>query len=210
MIPLSGRHAAALLALLAAALVPVALHSLGGSVRDDCADPAALLAPPALPGARAWRQRDRSQERIFQATEAAWEDPRRGHRLSLQLARSYDPAPLLLTPRIFVGAQNERYDLALEWLEVDGERLPLRVHRARTPGHAYFAAYFYTHASRPVEHPLRALLADAPRRLVGGARPLALYWVSGTAPSAESEGLERAARRWLRGAWRHHRSVCGA
>lgn len=208
MIAVSGRYALPLLASLLLALAPVALNSWGSRARDDCADPAALLSPPEIPRVEEWLERDKTREHYFQWTEGAQEHAPGRPRIKVHTVRAYATAALLLQPQIFVGAQNERYDRRLEWIDADGESLPIRMRRAESPKRVDVVAYLYVYGGRPQAHPLRAVLASAPRRMLSGPRPITLYWVEGTAAPERADRLDRQVQRWLARAWQQYAEVC--
>jgi hypothetical protein len=100
---------------------------------------------------------------------------------------------------------------AVEWLEEDGERLP--VHRAwyrpdPATGAAFVVAYLVIYRGEPVENGMRAQLRSAPSLLLTGAAPMTLLIVGGIASRGEVEQTEALARDWLSATWRSYRFAC--
>jgi len=208
--PLSGRYALLVLAAALAAAVPIALHSLSWMDRDDCADPGAFRATLLIPGSRPVAGDQELPRRMLQRSQGSVGSGAPGiPALEYAIVRSFEPVRLLQRPARFVAGRLDAQDQKLAWTERDGQRLPIHWTFERTRSLPQFVAYFFVYGSRPVAHPLLALLGSAPMRLLSGARPLTLVAIGGQAPPGDLATLEKAAEDWLFEAWAHYRGVCG-
>jgi hypothetical protein len=207
--PLSGRYAAWLLAAALVAAVPVALHSLSRLDRDDCADPGAFRVTLLIPGSQPVAGDRTLPRRMLQRSLGSVDAGLRGTpALEYAIVRSFEPIRLVQRPARFVVRRFDAQSQELVWTERGGERLPIHWTFERTRSLPQFVAYFFVYGSRPVAHPLLALVGSAPARLVTGARPLTLVAIAGQARPGELDALEKVAEDWLFAAWAHYRAVC--
>jgi hypothetical protein len=208
---LSRRFAPHLVALLAVVLVAVAVHSWLGFGRDDCARPEAFLRP--APGSDGEAARRRFMSRAFEAV--AWREGRISSdelhtSLAWSIVRSYRPRKLYYQPETALYAPRP-VRRGVEWLEEDGERLP--VHRAwyrsdPATGATFVVQYLLLYRGEPVEDAMRAQLRSAPALLLTGAAPMTLLIVGGVASRGEVAQTEALARDWLVATWRSYRFAC--
>ncbi len=210
MIALSSRYAAAIAALAIVAAVPVAVHSRGRRDVDDCADSGALRATLLITGSRPESSDRELKPGVLMRSEGRVE-PRLSDSvapLRFAVRRGFAPASVTSQPSRMVVSRLEAQSQEVRQLERGDVRLPVHWLEERTRGRPTFAAHFYVYENSPVEGPYRALLGSALRRLVGGARPLTVFAVGGSAPGPLAEAAHRQAEDWLFAAWDHYRSVC--
>jgi hypothetical protein len=201
-----------LLALLLVALVPVAYHAYGDANHDDCADPAGLLASYQIPGTQDDNERwDKHVNGWIQWTEGNLQVGRRStDPLIFRIVRSFHGRRVYLSPTGFIPGKLEPDDNVVEWLDVDGERVPIHVGSVfeHSRQAMMLVAYMFAYGNEPVAHPFRAQLASAIPEIFEGSRPVTLFIVSGFAPRERLKATEATAREWLAGAWRLYRSSC--
>lgn len=206
---LSRRYAPHLVALCAVALAAVVVHSWVGVGRDDCARPEAFLRTDGDADAR--RQRFmRDAFEAFAWREGRIESKQQRASLSWSIVRSFQPRRLYYQPEMALYALRPMRR-SLEWLERDGERLPL--HRAwyradPATGATFVVAYLLIYRGQPVANGVRAQLGSAPALLVSGAAPMTLLIVGGTASGGEVAETEALAQDWLSANWRSYRFAC--
>ena len=212
--PVSDRWATALLAVCAIALVPVVLHSYLSWRSDDCANPTALVPPMAPDGDTAARdaQLRHDIEYLSQWREGKLAAASGSPELDWVVVRSYDPKQLYYrgTKRVWkdvtVGGDT------LEWIDADGEKLPIVRSKANNDsehGPKAVIAALVVYDGEPVEAGWLAQLRAAPRLLFAGTRPVTLFAVRGEVPEALVPAAEQRARRWLVDSWRGYRGLCG-
>lgn len=212
MTPIAERPLLPLLAILLTVLVPVVYHAYGDDEREDCADPASLLAAYRIPGTGDETERwDKHVNGWAQWTEgdilpgrSDVEPP------TFLILRTFRSRRVYLRPTIFLPEKLEPDHVELQWIDVDGQQVPIHVgtifqHSKRS---MKLAAYMFAYGDRPVADPFREELASALPQIVGGRRPLTLFLVSGFAKRDKMESIERPAREWLANAWRHYRDSC--
>jgi hypothetical protein len=199
----------AALALLTA--LPVAVHSSGRRDVDDCADPGALRATLLIPGSRPEFDGDtplKPGELMRSEGTVHPQLSRFAPPLRFAVQRSFEPAEVTSRPGRLVVQRLEAQRHEIRVLERGDVKLPVHWLEEKTRGMPTFAAFFYVYENRPVEGPYRALLGSALRRLAGGPRPLSVFVVGGSAPTAVVDQARRQAEDWLFAAWDHYRSVC--
>jgi hypothetical protein len=218
MTAVSSRRAGALALLCALAAVPVVVHSYRGLQRDDCANPTALIPGPGVSDPALLAERARWFEREFGAF--AWREgtvrtPAAVPDLRYVTVRSYDAKRLYYRPQYRLLREASPMRSGLEWLEVDGARIP--IHRAlygdagqrgASPGLQPVVAYLLVYRGGPVADPYVAQLRAAPLLLLRGASPMTLFYVQGAAGPDQLEATRAAALEWLAGAWRSYRATC--
>ncbi len=214
MTPVSPRYLPHVVALLALALAPVFALQVRGPRPDPCADPEALRDVAPIPGSVLVEEHEAPElEGVFQWTEGGFADPDSGgRRMAFHVVRSTDPRTVYEYPTSFVAEYNEvePYRASLEWIQRDGERLPVWWVRVRSLGLERVVAYTFVFDGRPVAHPVRAQLASAVPQLLEGRLPMTLLLADGYAARNDREGVEAAVASWLARAWRRHREVCGS
>jgi hypothetical protein len=214
----SARYAVPLALLCALAALLVALHAYAGLRRDDCAHPEALIAGPGVSDPERRAQRDawfREKFDAFAWREGAVRTPAGAPELYYAAVRSYDAKRLYYRPQYLLFREGTPERVELEWLEVDGQRVP--VHRSfyappepataggrRTPVVAHLLIY----RGVPVDRPYLAQLRAAPALLLRGSAPMTLFYVQGSARPEELEPATRAALEWLAQAWRSYAATC--
>jgi len=207
--PLSGRYALLLLAAALVTAVPIGLHSLSRLDRDDCVDPGALRFTLLIQGSQPVAEDTPLPRRMLQRSLGSVGAGVRGiPALEYAILRSFEPVRLVQRPARFVAGRFDAQGQELVWTERDGEWLPIHWTFERTRSLPLFVAYFFVYGSRPVAHPLLALLGSAPARLLTGARPLTLVVIAGQAPPGDLDAVEKVAEDWLFAAWAHYRGVC--
>jgi hypothetical protein len=212
MTPIANRPLLPLLGILLATLLPVVHHAYGDANRDDCADPAGLLAAYRIEGTRDEAERwDKHVNGWIQWTEGEINAERDDvEALNFRIIRTFRGRRAYLRPTSFLPEKLEPDHIELQWIDVDGERVPIHVgtvfqHSKRS---MKLAAYMFVYGGEPVAHPFREQLASAIPQVVGGTQPVTLFMVSGFAKRNQMESIERPAREWLANAWRHYRDSC--
>jgi hypothetical protein len=212
MTPIASRPLLPLLAILLVSLVPVVYHAYGDANRDDCADPAGLLASYRIAGTRDEAERwDKHMNGWIQWTEGEINAGRSDAQSpTFRIVRTFRGRRVYLRPTSFLPEKLEPDHVERQWIDVDGERVPIHIgtvfqHSKRS---MKLAAYMFAYGDEPVADPFRAQLASALPQVLGHTRPFTLFLVSGYAKRDQMESIERPAREWLANAWRHYRDSC--
>jgi len=210
MTPLPIRYHLLLLILLLLALVPVAIHAGGRFRFDDCAEPSALFDTFRIAGSQPGEEiRDTGGRRVIQSSGGTVPvNVQRIPPLQFRIVRSFASRKLHQWPIPFIDEVHYSSRAKLRWLDIGGEKLPVRTYRDHTRTHVRFLEYMYVYESRPRRHPFWAGLASAFLHPLEGARPLTLFMVSGLARADLLEVAEQSADEWLIAAWRYYEMVC--
>ncbi|MFI5314623.1 MAG: exosortase/archaeosortase family protein [Myxococcota bacterium] len=212
--PLSDRFALPLAALCTVALVPVGLHSYLHVRRDDCANPQALVPPMPAGGVSAEREAEiRRSFDVYQWREGRLPPSGDAPELRFAVVRSYDPKDLYYRGTRRLWPDVEPGGDTLEWLESDGEKLPIvRSHLGSEDHHSQAGALIESllvYEGQPVENGWLAQLRAAPRQAFSGGRPMTLFAIRGDVPAAQLAAAEKRASQWLLNSWRTYRAICG-
>lgn len=208
----STRYAGPLLALLLPAVFAVWIYSCGGFRSDDCADSSALQETGWIEGLRRGNEPDArpSPWLLHGVSGSVATKDREISPLKFQILRSYElerlyerPVRLLPQGRDFVDSTG-----TLEWIDSQGDELPIYKISKEAPGAVRLGAYMFLYDSRPMADPSLGLLSATLQRVATGRRPLTLLTVSVTSSSPRREAAERLAEEWIRSAWEYYRSVC--
>jgi len=205
---LSGRYAKHLIVLLLLFAAPILVTDLRPRRRDDCRDPAFLFVTSLIEGSKPVGESmpERSED-IVQWSYGELANPELPREpLRFQIVRSYDRQ--YTSPMQMLGGP---FDPELHRLEtVATPAGDLRIHVAvdHTTEPSRVAAWTFVYGGRSVENPLIAILASAPRQLVGGYLPLTVLMVDGKASHHRTEPVAAEARRWLVAAWQHVATAC--
>jgi hypothetical protein len=176
---------------------------------DDCARPAELLELDRLPGSGAVRERyEKYDDDLRQWTEVELRNDDRGTRLRGALIRSFRPMDLYSRPPARLLGEIEAGRRHVEWVEVEGERVPIQTFFDQTAEQRTMASYVFVYRGKAVEHPLWEQLRGAPDQIWNGTRPLSLLMVAGTIHPQRREAAREAARAWLVHAYRLHHELC--
>ena len=97
---------------------------------------------------------------------------------------------------------------SLERVPANGIEVPIHVVIDNTRDPSRFAAWVYAHDGRPVENPLFAMLASAPRQLLCGSQPFTILMVDGILLGEDPAPIVESAKRWLGAAWEHFAQAC--
>jgi hypothetical protein len=199
-----------LLILLLLAVVPVAIHGGGRFRFDDCAEPSALFDTSRIAGSQAGEEiRDTGGRRVIQSSGGTVPvNVRSIPPLQFRIVRSFDPWKLYHRPIPLIDEVHYSSRVKLRWIDIGGEKLPVRIHHDRTRTYVRFLEYMYVYESRPRRHPFWAGIASAFLHPLEGTRPLTLFMVSGRAPADLLEVAEQSADEWLIAAWRYYKMVC--
>jgi exosortase len=212
--PASERFALPAAALFALALVPVGVHSYLQVRRDDCANPAALV-PPMSP-LMVTPERDaeiRHNFDVHQWREGRLPPANGAPEMQFAVVRSYDPKQLY-----YRGTRRLWWDVELgadrlEWLDADGERLPIvrsQLREAdRRAGRDAVIESFTVYEGKLVEDGLRAQLRAAARQALTGSRPMTMFAIRADVRPEERAAAEKRANEWLASSWRSYRALCG-
>lgn len=207
---ISTRHGAAIAALLALAIVPVAWNTLHPHRVDPCRNPGELIATSLIPGSRPggerWERRSDDVIQWSQGTVAVPGDVREP--LHFQIVRSYDARQLYSNPLDLAFHKVEAEDHELIPVGSGSRQATIHLVHDHTAVRSRVIAYLYVYGNRPVSSAFLHQLAMAPRELVFGQRPLTLLLVAGTAPHRRTEHADAAAERWLTQAWEFYQQSC--
>lgn len=205
MTPLSTRHVVPLCVLLGIVLVPVTLHSYLGLETDECAHPSALIPPSSQPPPK-----NRVSDAALQFREGVIRSGGSAPTLRYVIVRSYDARRLYYRPEYSYALETPKGH-RLEWLDVDGARLPIHVPQyadSITTQMKPVIAYLLVQDGQPIENPYLAQLMTAPRQLLVGRLPMTLFLAYGSVMRAETEPALAAAREWLASSWELYRAAC--
>jgi hypothetical protein len=207
---LATRPLLPMLVLAAAAAVLVGWRGLSGQRWEDCADPYALLDAGEVPGTR-------SAERIppppsghaFALVRGELDAAPGGFPLVFRLVRSDHAAFLFDGWAGWLGLEWDPDRMTQHEVEVDGERVLVRVASRDTRQTEQVFAYLFVYAGSPVDGLLVRQLRTAPAQVVRGTLPITFYAAGGTVPDGAEADAEAAGVQWVIEAWRRHRDVCG-
>lgn len=209
MIAPSTRYVPWLLGLAILLAFPVLRTRLEVRRVDDCARPAELLELGRLPASGTTRERyEKYDEDLRQWTEVELRSDDRTTRLRGALIRSFRPADLYSRPPARLLGQIEAGRRWVEWVDVDGERIPIQTFFDQSAKRHAMASYVFVYRGEAVEHPLWEQIRSAPDQIWSGTRPLSLLMVAGTIHPQRREPAREAARDWLVGAYRLYREAC--
>jgi hypothetical protein len=211
-IEVSSRYALAIAILVTVALVPEFVHRGARFLDEDCRDADALLRSiaqddslaPLAPEHFADMPKLRLASRRLTLPDAA------GH-LDFHVVQGFNPSLLYHpTELYFVARKPERR--TIEVLEHGGARLPL--HRAyyepqrSRPAVRDVTGYLQVFDAEPVAHGYAAQVRAAPRQLLGGRKPVWLFFVHGEVRPEAVEAAERTLREALGSGWDAYRAAC--
>jgi hypothetical protein len=209
MTPVSTRLVPAALPLALLAAVLVAFAERTDRRWDECRDPVALLDTDRIAGSHQERElTGRYGAGLFQFSDGRVEPALAWSRY--QVIRSARPFDLQHEP-----LSSMRYPIVpdttrLEWLDVDGTRVPIRLAYLQATDAVHLVGYLFVYDGEPVTSPLPRQLATALPQLVRGTRPLTLLRVDLMDAGSDPGRSERAARDWLASAWRAYREACAS
>jgi hypothetical protein len=198
-----------MLLLAVAAAVPVAWRALAGQRQEDCADPYALLDAARVPGTRSAERVPPPTSRVFALVRGELEATAGGAPLVFRLVRSDRAAFLFDSWAGWIGLEWDPDRLTQRELEVDGERVVVRVATRDTRETEQVFAYLFVYAGASVESLLARQLRTAPAQVLWGTLPITFYAAGGIVPDGAEADAEAAGVRWVLEAWRRHRDVCG-
>lgn len=204
---ISERYFSLLAILFALTLLPVGVHSYVKLRGDECTKSEELAAGATQDG---------DLQRNFD-TEQAWRGvvtPASGpFRLEYAVIRSYNAKRLYYRPEQRFLKRAKPDDSVLDWIEDEGERLPIHRLQYQLRGSyrgRLMVAYLLAYEGKPIRNGYLAQLTRAPLQLLRGRRPMTLFIVFGTVAPKEYEHAEAAAQVWLGSAWQRYRSLCGS
>ena len=212
--PLSLRYVPEMIALLALALIPVALHSYAEVHSDECAEPRVLISDSSM--LRASDRRDvvrrlaASQYREGRVHGENGEPP-----LSFVILRSYDAKRLYYRFAHRLSKETPA-SIELDWLDGDPP-LPIRRVVFATQAASAIgavgadgaeAAYLLVYDGEPVANAYWNQLLAAPKRLLTGNRPMTAFYVRAQVPLGEDEAIRQRLDAWLRESWERYRTIC--
>ena len=194
----------------ALALIPIAVNTLADPRIDDCANPSVLIPRSTeLDPARV-----QAVVRVFESF--AWREgtlPASADHpeLHYSILRSWDPKKLYYRPDYGMIRKLTPTGRELEWIEADGESLPIHVplYPGRNP-RVHVGAYVLIYAGKLVAHPIPSQLLAAPRQMFLGRYPMTLYFVWAFTPRAQREATEAQLRQWLAESWREYQQICSS
>jgi hypothetical protein len=211
MIRPSTRHVPLLLGVAVLLALPIFLSRFEVRRVEDCARPGALLKLGRLPASGAVAERyEKYDLDIRQWTEIDLRPQRPGMRLRGAMIRSFRPIELYTRPPTRILGPIEAGQRRVEWVELDGERLPIQTIHDSSQGRNSLASWLFVYGNEPVEHPIWHQIRTAPQQVWSGTRPLTLLLVAGPVNPEHREQARALAERWLVDAYRLHRQACVA
>jgi hypothetical protein len=207
MVRLSDRYSSHVVALLLLSLCPVVIHSYGGLSAGDCQiDRLLAQAGPRMDGSGrdAWMSRHFNADKWQEGSLALGSG---STILKTAIIVSHDPKKLYHHPenRLMRGSVDRR---GTEWIQGDGEQIPIHLVYYDGSGPALFAAYLLVYDSHPVANPYLAPFAAFGIQLVRGRLPMTMFFVSAAGPPSEARAMRQATEQWLKKAWRQYRTAC--
>jgi hypothetical protein len=176
---------------------------------EDCARPAELLELSRLPASGTIRERyEKYDDDLRQWTEVELRDDDRTTDLRGVLIRSFRPADLYSRPPTRLLGPIEAGRRYVEWVDVDGDRIPIQTFFDQSAKRHAMASYLFVYRGEAVEHPVWEQIRSAPDQVWHGTRPLSLLMVAGTIHPQRRESARETARDWLVEAYRLHREAC--
>ncbi len=205
---ISGNHGLALLAILAAALLPIGWNELEPRRAETCRDPAALLDTGDIAGTEARGLRlERLGGDVVQWSEGRV--PLGPHRaLEFQYVRSFDAPGLYSNPAKLMKHEMEPEEKEIVLRTVGDVTLPIHVVRDGAQAPPRMAAYLFIYANEPVRYPFVRAITSSLQQAVGGVHPLTAILVETPVAERRSPKMEERAADWLVAAWRHHAAAC--
>jgi hypothetical protein len=199
-----------MLLLAVAAAAPVGWRALSSQRWEDCADTYALLDAARVPGTRsAERVEPARASHAFALVRGEIDARAGGAPLVFRLVRSDRPAFLVDGWAGWLGLEWDPDRVTEREVEVDGERVVVRVAARDTRDHEQVFAYLFVYAGEPLDGLLLRQLRTAPAQVLRGRLPITFYAAGGTVPDGAAAEAEAAGVRWVIEAWRRHRDVCG-
>ena len=210
--PLSGRYTAALFGLSTLALLPVLVHSYLRIHPDDCAHPDVLVPRQAAGTFSPDREEElRRNFDLHQWREGRVASANGAPELQFAVIRSYDPKELYYRGTRRIWKDVEPGSDSLEWIDSDGERLPVvrsavsdQVHRQESVVIGSILVY----EGQPVANGWLAQLRSAPRQALLGSRPMTLFAARTEVPASQADAARRRVDDWLTRSWRDYRAIC--
>jgi hypothetical protein len=193
------------------ALLPVAVNTYAGSRADDCAHPEALASDREP--LDEWREKMVLRAlSSFAWREGTIEGGPGEPELHYSILRSYDPKRLYYRPDYSMIRRLMPRSRELEWVELDGVRLPVHVPiypwSGRQGALRHYGAYILIYGGEPVAHPIANQLLAAPRQMFVGSQPMTLMFVWARARPAAGEATEARLRSWLFEGWQRYQQIC--
>lgn len=207
MTAVSNRFTLPLAILLLLSAVPVVEALVAPNYLEDCANPAMLFDPRLIDensiDVEHYTARYHRGEGVTGTIEPSL---RRDAPLHFQISRAYGLPNQLLHPTAPGDMEPDRHEI--DWIEVDGEKIPVHMVFQTVDRGMRFAAYLYGYGERPITGPFLTRLREAPREIVSGARPITLLSISGTTGRLYRRETERRAQDWIVAAWKHYQASC--
>ena len=207
--PLSPRYVPHVIALLALAVIPVALHSYAEVRSDECAEPQVLISESSVLGAAGRRGFMSHSFAASQFREGRVHGESGAPPLSFVIVRSYDAKRLYyrLARRL---TQSTPASVELDWLDGDPS-LPIRrvVFASKASSSVGVeSAYLLVYDGEPVANAYWNQLRAAPKRLLTGNRPMTAFYVTASMPRGQEEAIRQRLDDWLRASWERYRTIC--
>ncbi|MCZ6465181.1 MAG: hypothetical protein O7A09_12665 [Proteobacteria bacterium] len=202
----SRRFGIPLAILLGLAVVPIAVARMAPNRVDDCADPVLLMDVSRVSENTVVEREPRADRANKSVSGRIQPEHRRQAPLEFVMIRAYGLPRRFLHPSAPGQLEPDQHDV--EWLEVDGELLPVHLVQQKVERGTSFAVYVFAYENRPVVGPFASRMASAASELIFGSRPISLIAVSGSTGRLYKRETERRAKEWIAAAWRHHRAAC--
>jgi hypothetical protein len=197
-------------------LAVTALFTVGGELAprhvDRCADSELLLDPLAIDPASVpaketeWRPLEAGRGIRKGTIPASHRDE---PELGFLLFRSWGLPVTMQNPAKSIPGRLEADRMQLRWIDVDGQRVPVRFEDQTARNMVHFAMYTFAYDGRPVASAFSTRMRSIFDELLHGSRPITLMAVSARTSRFRQEDVEARAEAWLRAAWSHYRDACG-
>jgi len=211
MTALSKRHVPLVLGLAVLLALPILRNRFEVQRVDDCARPSDLLALGRISGSGPIVERFEKYDRdVRQWTETDLRPEQSGMKLRGAMIRSFRPIDLYTRPPSRILGPVEAGERFVDWVDVDGDRLPIQTIHDNMNGRHTLASWLFVYEGRPVERPLWSQLRSAVSQVWNGTHPLTLLLVAGPVQPPQREQARALAQRWIVDAYRLHRSACSA
>lgn len=209
MIAPSTRHVPLLLGLAVLLAIPMIRSRFEVRRVEDCARPSELVKLGSLPGSGRLAERyEKYDLDLRQWTEVDLRPERPGMKLRGAMIRSFRPIDLYTRPPSKILGPIEASQRRVDWVDVDGDRLPIQTIHDSTKGRHTLASWLFVYRGEPVERPLWSQIRSAPSQIWSGTRPLTLLLVAGPVNPERREQARALAQRWIVDAYRLYRDAC--
>ena len=205
----SGHYAAAIIAVAACAVLPIAYGQLRER-GDECSSTEELLDASAIDPRSLLimdgpKRTSLARQRL---TARIDDDTVRRSPIVYTVNRAFGLPNQLLQPAASLPGQREPDVFERVVLATDEGELPFRYASEKRGSSIRTTAYFMTHRSRAIDSPFLARARSALPALLDGPHPITLFVASTQGHRGDVAADRARLEAWIRAAWRHYRNVC--